>query len=657
MQKNYSKYLLLFILLITNIVYAKSGEYILEFSPQTLEGSFSNTAIDNFSYLVQGPEIEKIYTGSEMFLSSFEKISDGSYIFGTSSPANIYLLSLQNRPKVIKLTNFPDTAMVSYIQKLEKDTFLIATSIPAKVYLAKLENNNISLKELINIGEQSYIWGIVDNRYLFTGNPANIWEISFSTQSIKTQSLIFQNPSVQHFIYPRKVREKIFFATSGKSILYVLEGGKVWTAGTIKGKEITDYTFDNENLLIVSLLEEQRIEVQEKQQAPKGPPVLTTSQLFFLPPYGTPQPLPLPQKPYTSITTLKDFYVLGAMDGSVILLEKNFKNFFITDTGLSIFSIKNIDENVFIFTSSPAGIYLLRYPPQNPSIYISKVIDIGSVVRWGNIILDYTTKGGKVKIFTRTGNTPTPDDNTWSEWKELPPNKKIQSPCAQYIQCKIILEEGTKLKSLRITFSKNNNPPIIYNIKIKEGNTKEKETEKEGRKDDISISWEAKDPDGDNLVFYVYVKEKTDSYWLPLTTTPIKEATYKIPYRLLPDGEYVVKVVASDEMSNTPQETLSNFFISDVFVVDNTPPTISDISFKNSILTFSVSDSSGLKNVSISTNFQDWITVEPEDGIFDEEKEKFTIGLNLPKGENIIVIKAVDRYNNIRIARKRVVKE
>ena len=123
----------------------------------------------------------------------------------------------------------------------------------------------------------------------------------------------------------------------------------------------------------------------------------------------------------------------------------------------------------------------------------------------------------------------------------------------------------------------------------------------------------------------------------------------------MPDGEYHVKVVASDSPSNPSQSTLETEKVSEKFVVDNTSPIVSSIraaSFDGSNsykISCAVSDGlSPVRSAQLSIDAGDWMTVFPVDGIFDSASEKVQfVTAPLGEGEHTAVLKAVDYFGNV----------
>ena len=89
----------------------------------------------------------------------------------------------------------------------------------------------------------------------------------------------------------------------------------------------------------------------------------------------------------------------------------------------------------------------------------------------------------------------------------------------------------------------------------------------------ITLTWQADDPNGDQLIYALYVKATDEQEW-HLLKDKIHQASYTIDPSALADGKYVARLVASDEESNPPNSARTSELLSAPFWVDNTPPEV-----------------------------------------------------------------------------------
>jgi hypothetical protein len=134
-----------------------------------------------------------------------------------------------------------------------------------------------------------------------------------------------------------------------------------------------------------------------------------------------------------------------------------------------------------------------------------------------------------------------------------------------------------------------------------------------------------------------------------------KQTSYTWDTSQVKDGIYILKIIASDRISN-PTEALTAEAVSEPVVVCNKPPKIT--AFKKAI-TIQADNSARIEGVAYQELVgiagvqyrvdpsEDWIAAAATDGIFDSTFEPFTITTEpLQKGIHYIEIKAIDQAGN-----------
>jgi hypothetical protein len=128
----------------------------------------------------------------------------------------------------------------------------------------------------------------------------------------------------------------------------------------------------------------------------------------------------------------------------------------------------------------------------------------------------------------------------------------------------------------------------------------------------------------------------------------------------VPNGRYVIRVVASDAPSNSPQTALTGALESTAFDIDNTPPVITVTSANRQggrlVIAFEVRDeNSVVQKAEYSLDGDKWQAIYPKDGIPDSRLEQFELTLDGDLGTHGVIIRATDALNNIASARGDVV--
>ncbi|MHB9025161.1 MAG: SMP-30/gluconolactonase/LRE family protein [Armatimonadota bacterium] len=162
-------------------------------------------------------------------------------------------------------------------------------------------------------------------------------------------------------------------------------------------------------------------------------------------------------------------------------------------------------------TSSPGQV--LKFEPRSEGAFLSAVLQTPVVSRWGNLDVQVTSNEGQaVVVESRSGFTAMPD-RTWNTWAAI--NEKgaeMASEPALFAQFRVRLtgkdNASPALEYARLFFQPVNQSPTV---KIDQPTTG---TSWSGTKD---IRWKGVDPDGDKLVYTVFVSKDDGKTWNQLT--------------------------------------------------------------------------------------------------------------------------------------------
>ena len=346
---------------------------------------------------------------------------------------------------------------------------------------------------------------------------------------------------------------------------------------------------------------------------------------------------------------------------------------------------------VLAATGNLGRIYRLEPQMASAGSYESPVYDAGATARWGHIHWTGDTAGGVIALRTRTGNSLRPDA-TWSDWSPAlnAMDGQIASPNARYVQWRAeftrISALTPSLENVSIAYLPQNSPPLVKSVTavmaLSSAQAKSAGTSSAGSSSaysitvtdtgdagpststgtptqtlsraasqQLTISWQAEDPDSDKLVYTLYFRGEGEFDWKMLKAN-LHETSYSIDGDTLADGRYFFRVVASDRESNPQESALEAELISSPVLIDNTPPAIAVASqeFKNGVLdvVFSGADAaSALRRCEYSLDAGAWIPMQSEDGVIDSPMERFHLHLaNVAAGEHMLVLRVVDSGNN-----------
>jgi hypothetical protein len=353
-------------------------------------------------------------------------------------------------------------------------------------------------------------------------------------------------------------------------------------------------------------------------------------------------------------------------------------------------------------TSNPGKIFALSSAPARRGTYESGVRDAGTVASWGVIRWRWNGSGA-VQVFTRSGNTATPDE-TWSPWSPPYSNadgEQIGSPNARYLQWRAVLSADTAevpvLTSVTAAYLPRNLRPEVHGITVHPPGTvfqrpfSSGEMEIAGFEDNTSdgrqppqsspaaatgtavtsgttpalgrriyqkglqtFVWKAEDENDDRLQYDVFYRREGETAWRPLKRG-LWDPIFVWDTTSVPDGTYFMKVAASDTPSNAPVNALVGELESANFDIDNTPPRIevqtASRGSARTTIAFAVRDEqSAVQRVEYSLDASRWRVAYPKDGIPDSRREEFEVTIAETDGARNVIIRATDAMNNVSTA-------
>jgi hypothetical protein len=362
-------------------------------------------------------------------------------------------------------------------------------------------------------------------------------------------------------------------------------------------------------------------------------------------------------------------------------------------------------SRIWFATSNPGKLFRLSTERATRGSYLSEVRDADTVATWGAISWRGSTPSGSaIKLYTRSGNTGVPDE-TWSAWSAAytrSEGEQIDSPKARYLQWKLELS-GTAAASPLVTsvtaaYLQRNLRPEVTSITLHppgvifqkpfstgdaeiagfDGPPPDRRTgpmmTPNGGMTGVSIAspspalgrrgyqkglqtliWKAEDDNDDDLQYDVLYRREGETTWKALKRG-LQDPIFVWDTTSVPNGTYVVKVVASDAPANPPGTALAGERESRSFDIDNAPPVITITNVRRdgnrAIVQFTVRDDhSAVQRVEYSLEADRWRTIYPRDGIADSFLEEFEMTVDGDPLERAVIVRAIDGMNNVATAR------
>jgi hypothetical protein len=316
---------------------------------------------------------------------------------------------------------------------------------------------------------------------------------------------------------------------------------------------------------------------------------------------------------------------------------------------------------IVVATSNPVATYRMESGPTESGTFLAAPADAGSVARWGKLSWRSEGSGGRVELFTRTGNSEEPD-GTWSAWSPARVDAQgspVTNPEGRFSQWRARLTttagEGPCIASVTTTYATLNRAPSIRDVRI------EPATYAVSAK--ATLRWTAADPDGDDLTVTVRARLRGTVDW--------KNAAVSDPPPSKPsdpslgndgssrdgkavwdtadwgEGLYDLLAIASDQPSNPPAEGLEAEAAFPLpLCLDRTPPLI-DAKRKGDVLEISVKDAlSTVVRLEVVQAGHVLFSPRCGDGVCDNAEETFRIRVPQSASGDPWTLRATDLAGN-----------
>jgi hypothetical protein len=170
----------------------------------------------------------------------------------------------------------------------------------------------------------------------------------------------------------------------------------------------------------------------------------------------------------------------------------------------------------------------------------------------------------------------------------------------------------------------------------------------------VHLAWKVDNPDSDELRYRVAFRREGQARWLDATRPEDVLTKPELDWETaaLPEGNYRVRVEATDEMANPPADVTHHTLESAPVLVDNTPPVFRSLTVTGRRLKAEVVDGVGpIARVEVAIDGRlEWRPLAPIDGLYDTAAEAIDADLSplLPPtpGPHLIAVRAFDVAGN-----------
>jgi len=326
-------------------------------------------------------------------------------------------------------------------------------------------------------------------------------------------------------------------------------------------------------------------------------------------------------------------------------------------------------KGFLVGTGDVGGIYRAEPAAAKQASYLSRVLDGEFHARWG--LFRWHGSHG-LAIESRSGNTAKPDA-TWSGFAALERSRataeggvgQIASPPARYVQYRVTFDgPEARLGAVTLAYLPQNQRARITELGTADSaaaapaggtlgtlatGTSPSATPR-AHQPIVKLRWKVENPDGDELTYRLAFREENEAVWRPLGgPDPLTKTELDWNTEGLPDGNYVVRVTASDERSEPRDRALETSLTSSAILVDNRKPEVVGLVAKLPYVSGRArDDQSPLSAMEYAVDGGDWQVLAPNDGIADDVVEAFTIKLPpLPPGPHAVTVRVWDSADNV----------
>jgi len=634
------------------------------------KGKPKNVSISSKGEVTLPPTLKKFVETEEDYVWCLAEESKGNIFAGTGNNGRIFKITPDGKSEIF--FDSPEVSIHAIV--VDKDGNVYAgTSPDGLVYKITPDGNSTTLLT----SKEKYVWALAldedGNLYAGTGTNGKIFKIAPDGKD----SVLFD--SEESHIMSLLYRDKNLYAGSeGGAIIYKISAdGKVSVTYDASDKEIHCLAMDKHGNLFAAATSGPAPKAGRSGQSPPPGEEKKKSTIYKINLLGVVSKIwSVSERLILSMVVDEhDNIIVGTGDKGQIYSVKPDGEESTTlvkcEEAQALAILKSASGSMFISTGNTGKIYQLTSDRLKEGTLVSESRDAGLISKWGNIEWEgVTPTGTQIAFATRSGNTSKPD-KTWSDWSNAysdSTGQKIVSPPARFIRWRAKLTTSNLkvapvLKVVRLAYLQQNVKPNIASVRITRGSAapggqkgpqqRPPSPPKTGDKK-LTVKWQVKDQNNDSMEYTVYYKGVNEQNW-KLLKEELRTNSHSWDSTSMPDGRYQIKVVANDKFSNPDNLVKTAEKISEPFEIDNTQPTISEITAtKNAngsfTIAFSTEDNMNhIKKAVFSIDGGEWQIAFPVDEIFDSKKEDFTFTTpaDLKDGEHTIRIKITEAAGNI----------
>jgi hypothetical protein len=595
-------------------------------------------------------------------------LADGAVLLGTSPNGKVH------RVVGDAVSLFADTGALAVTSMVQaKNGTIYAATIPdGKIF--KLSQGKA--EPFATLPDTSHVWALVVDRagtglFAATGPEGKV----FRVEANGTSSVYYRSGETHLVSLAIAENGDLFAGTSGKGQLLRITGpGRASVLADMPGEEVKAIAVAKGGVVWAIANEYGEPPEAPKRSAaagrvPAGPttgarPKPGKGQLWRFDAQGRPERMMKHDDThYTalSIDEKGEPYVGTGAEGRVYTVDDAHTVTLVADTDeRQVGAVFVTGGKGFVATTDPVVFHRILGRGGQDAVWTSKVLDAGLRAKFGS--LGWRASGG-LELSVRTGNTATPDA-TWSAWSNpLTTPGNSGAPQGRYVQVRArwARDANAILTEVTIPFVTDNVRPVVTEINAapKGAPAKEPATgipasggELPKHETVVKVSWKVDNADSDPLRYRVAFKREGQGLWRDALKADevLTKSELEWDTTALPEGKYRVRVEASDEQANPPDQVQKHALESEPVLVDNTPPRIDNLTLTGRRLRAQVVDgTSPIARVEVAVDGKpEWRPLAAADGIFDTPSEAVDADVTVlvPPGPHVVVVRAYDAAGN-----------
>ncbi|MGH9722136.1 MAG: hypothetical protein ACRD8O_18155 [Bryobacteraceae bacterium] len=365
-----------------------------------------------------------------------------------------------------------------------------------------------------------------------------------------------------------------------------------------------------------------------------------------------------------------------------------------TPTQVTAFAIAR-NGRMFATTGNAGKLYEIGPELENAGWIESDVLDAGLFTEWGRLSFRGAINGGKVTLTARSGNLDRPQ-KTWSAWSpeiNWPAGGRIGAPPARFLQWKASLDvspdgKSPELETVEAAYLPKNVAPRVELIESTPANYRFPASQTSSTssqsltlppigkrapspglpaadssqqtlqyaKGHIGARWSAADDNGDALEYAVYIRGTSEKEW-KLLKDKVRDRFLTWDSTTFADGEYRLKVIASDSPGNPKDQAQKGELEGPVFEIDNSPPRITELQANRKgtgiSLKWRATDAmTVISKAEYSIDGGDWTVAAPVGGVSDSKELQYELSVDArAAGEHTVAVRVEDACDNLAVAK------